>query len=76
MDEKLSSLLSQVLKVDPSRLGKDIIFSDLETWNSLCQMELIVGLEETFNMQLELDEIAEMTSVEAVRNIVINHKVG
>lgn len=46
-----------------------------EPWDSLHHLNLIVELEDAFDIEFEPEEIAEMKSVEAIVN-VINSKLS
>ncbi len=44
--------------------------SDVDGWNSLGHLQLIVRLEEELNLEFELDELFEMQSVGDIVRIV------
>ena len=46
---------------------------DVDNWNSLTHIELILGLEEMFGIQFVQDEIVEMTTVGAIRAALRRH---
>jgi acyl carrier protein len=46
---------------------------DVDKWNSLTHIELILGLEEMFGIQFAQDDIAEMTTVGAIRAVLRRH---
>lgn len=48
---------------------------DVEQWDSLKHMGLIVALEKHYSIELSGDEIAEMTSVGAIQTILKKHGV-
>ena len=43
---------------------------DVEAWDSLKHMELVVSLEEAFGMQLTFDEIVAMQSVGEIKRVL------
>lgn len=45
--------------------GEDIPFDSLEI-DSLCQFEIIMGIEEKLNLELDADEVFGMGSVDAL----------
>ena len=66
----LVAVLSGILDVPPGSLGDDVAMADVETWDSLRHIDLIVTLEETFALQFDADEIVEMRSVGAIRSVL------
>jgi len=45
-------------------------------WDSLKHIEIIVAIEGTYKIDLTGDEIADMTSVKAIREQLANHGVS
>ena len=54
----------------PSVLTDELAMQDVPTWNSLTHIDLVVGLEGAFAIELTQDEIVEMQSVGAIRRIL------
>ena len=44
--------------------------NDIEEWDSIAQMNLIVALEKEFNMKFKIDEIAKASSVKVMLEII------
>jgi acyl carrier protein len=72
----LNELLAETFSVDPSEVVDSLKMSDVEKWNSLTHIELIVGLEEMCGIQLTQDDVTEMTSVGAIRNVLRRYGVS
>ena len=70
MDEKIEGLLAEVLQVPVTTINDDLAMKDMEVWDSLKHMELIVTLEETFGLQLTFDDIVAMQSVREIKRVV------
>ena len=68
--DPLLGKLSEILSVAPSILTDDLAMQDVPTWNSLTHIDLVVGLEEAFAIELTQDEIVEMQSIGAIRRIL------
>jgi acyl carrier protein len=60
---KVKLILSRVLRLGINEITNEIQMSEKPEWDSLCHMEVIISLEEEFNVSFSLDEIVEMTSV-------------
>ena len=70
MDQKLTDLMSEVLQIPVSTITDDLSMKDLDLWDSLKHMEVIVSLEEKFDIQLTFDEIVTMQSVREIRRVL------
>ena len=70
MDAKVGNLLSEVLQMPASDITDDLTMKDVDAWDSLKHMELIVALEQGFEVQLSFDEIVAMQSVSAIKRVL------
>ena len=48
----------------------DLAMKDLDAWDSLKHMELIVSLEGSFDVQLTFEEIVAMQSVGEIKRVL------
>jgi len=53
-----------------SDIKDDLTMKDVDAWDSLKHMELIVALEQSFEVQLTFDEIVAMQSVSAIKRVL------
>lgn len=65
MDELLR-LIAAALKLPVGAIDPTTSMKTTEAWDSLAHMELVISLEEHYQIMLEADQIAQMTSVAAV----------
>lgn len=70
MDEKIEGLLAEVLQVPPTTITDELTMKDLDAWDSLKHMELVVSLEQNFDVQLSFDDIVAMQSVGAIKRVL------
>ena len=70
MDEKIEGLLADVLQVPPATITDELTMKDLDAWDSLKHMELVVSLEQNFDVQLSFDDIVAMQSVGAIKRVL------
>ena len=68
---KLESLLAEILQIPVTRITDNLAMRDVETWDSLKHMELIMLLEETFGIELTFDEIVAMQSVREIKRVLM-----
>lgn len=66
-------LIARLLNIPPARLTDQTTMKDVPEWDSLKHMELIVGLEQHYKIELTGDEIADMTSVAAIKDALKRH---
>ena len=70
MNNKLATLLADVFGMKPGEIHPELTKADVESWDSLKQMDLVVSLERDFNVTLELMDIVSMTSVAAIMEVL------
>lgn len=70
VDERVEGLLADVLQLPAASITDDLTMQDVDSWDSLKHMELIVSLEEAFGLQLTFDEIVAMQSVRAIKRVL------
>ena len=69
MNEKVLQTISEVLKVPQADLKPEMTIDQIDTWDSIKHMDLILTLEEKFNIQFEGDEIADMQSIKIMQDL-------
>jgi len=62
--------MADVLKMAETDITDNLTIDDLETWDSLKHMDLVVSIEQAFKIELTLDEIVIMTSVVAIKRVL------
>ena len=70
MDERVAGLLAEVLQMPAANITDGLAMRDVEAWDSLKHMELVVSLEEAFGLQLTFDEIVAMQSVGEIKRVL------
>lgn len=69
----IDELLAKLLRISADRITEDASMKTIAEWDSLKHIELIVGIEQHYGIELTGDEIAEMTSVKAIKTILKKH---
>jgi len=64
--EKLQNLIASTLKVTPDKITRETSDKDLVAWDSLAHVNLMMGLEQTFDLFLEVEDFTRLTSVPAI----------
>jgi acyl carrier protein len=65
--EQVKQVFARVMEVDPSQVGPATSPDNLEQWDSVAHVQLVMGLEEQFNLTISPEESIEF---ENVQNIV------
>lgn len=64
--EKLQQTMATTLKVQPSTITPTTRDEDLQSWDSLGQVNLIMALEQEFGVYIEVEDFGELKSVPAI----------
>ena len=70
MKRTVEHIMADVLKMPEIDITDNLTIDDLEAWDSLKHMDLVVSIEQAFNIELTLDEIIIMTSVVAIKRVL------
>ncbi|MCB9188192.1 MAG: acyl carrier protein [Flavobacteriales bacterium] len=73
MEEKINQVLVSTLKVTTEQAGQDLTMDDVNNWDSLTHMNLIVAIEDEFGIEMSGDDIAEMISFDAIKKTVAKY---
>ena len=74
MDDKLLNILAEVFEVKTSDLSIDLKKIDIGSWDSLKQMDLVLSIENSYDIILDMEEIVKMTSIKSIVDIVKSKK--
>lgn len=68
MDQKILHIMEEVFNTPNLTINTNQ--NNCEKWDSLHHLNLIVELEDEFDVEFEPEEIAEMKSFESVKNMI------
>ena len=66
-EEKLRAAVLTALRIRAERYQPDLKLGDLEEWDSLGHLELISQIESSFGVSFDVDDIAQLDSLAAIR---------
>lgn len=75
MNELKQNLTKWLKLSDATTIGNDLTMQNTRSWDSLTHMDLIIGLEEKYRIQLDGDEIIQCTSWPGIVTVLTNHGV-
>jgi acyl carrier protein len=64
--DKIQFTIATVLKLAPDQITRETAHKDLAAWDSLAHVNLMMSLEQTFDVFLEVEDFAKLTSVPAI----------
>jgi acyl carrier protein len=64
--ERLQATMATTLKVAPSKITPQLTNEDLAAWDSLGQVNLMMALEQTFDLYIEVEDFEGLHSVPAI----------
>ena len=70
--EKLKGIIADVLNVDEDEITMDTTFVDDLGADSLDVFQIIMGLEEVFDIEIPAEEAEKITTVEEAVNLIKN----
>ena len=70
MRERVYKIISQVFNVPIENINDESSSDDIETWDSLKHMNMVLALEEEFNVQFGEEQILEMLNVGLIIEIL------
>jgi acyl carrier protein len=68
MKEKIRKIMAAVFEMNAVDIEDSDDSTTIPNWDSLNHMNLIVALEEEFDVRFEDDEIVDLTSLKAIEN--------
>ena len=70
MNEELVSVLTDVFCLRVEQIVPELTKDDVGSWDSLKQMDLVMSIEQTFNISLEITDIIKMNSVANIMDVL------
>ncbi len=67
LERKIKNIMSVVFEVDEDQINDDSSPDTIVSWDSLKNINLVVALEEEFNIGFEDEEIIEMTNYKRIK---------
>jgi acyl carrier protein len=68
MERRLKTTIAAVLDIDPGTLGDDASPETIANWDSIKQMDIILAVEDEFDVRFRDETIAELASYVLIRD--------
>ena len=66
--------MADVLDIPVGQISSETSPDTVETWDSINHLSLVLALEQIFGVAFDLDEIPELTSIDAMVRAIECHK--
>lgn len=70
---KFERVIREILKIDPQNLPDETTMQDVQVWDSLRHLELIIAIEESIGRELTFAEINGARNLGAIRKFFDVH---
>ena len=70
IEERIKNVMSAVFEIPANKIGKESSPDNIESWDSLKHMNIVVALEEEFNIQFTDDEIIELINFSLMEAVI------
>jgi acyl carrier protein len=70
MNPKLAGVLAEVFGLRATEIQPALQKSEVGTWDSLKQMDLVMSLEREYGIALDIPDIVRMTSVATIMDVL------
>ena len=71
---EIRGIMSKVFEIDLSEISNNANQKDIMKWDSLQHLNLIVEIEDKFDISIDPEDISVMVTVEKIIEIVIKYK--
>lgn len=68
--EQLVEAFSNALEIDKNMVDNDLKYQGIPQWDSITHMILISEIESTFHIEIDADDVLEMSSFQKTKEIL------
>lgn len=74
--EKLVQAFSTALEIDPSTVKDELKYQSIPEWDSMSHMFLISEIEEAFDVEIDTDDVIDLSSVGKAKEILGKYDIS
>lgn len=67
LDERIKDVMAGVFGIDAASIDEDSSQDNIEAWDSIKTLDLIVSLEEEFDVSIPLEEVGNLTNFKFIK---------
>lgn len=64
--DQLKDIMASTLQISPDAISESVTMDDIEEWDSLGHVHIMVALEQAFDLYMDVEDFAELQSVPAI----------
>lgn len=68
--ERIKDVMSAVFEIDVDSINEESSQDNIENWESIKTLDLIVALEEEFGVTIPLEEVGNMTNFKYIKLMI------
>jgi acyl carrier protein len=66
MEDKIKKIMSKIFSLDVNQINKNTAINNVEKWDSLSHISLIISIENHFDLEFSSKETVKMISFKAI----------
>lgn len=70
LEEKLISIIAELLNVSPQGIDMNTKTDEMETWDSLATINIALAIEAEFDLSLTPEQMTQFTSVQNIYDVI------
>ena len=74
--EKYETIFMDSFSIDKTKLNEELVYESVPDWDSVGHMGLIAELEESFEIEMETDDIIDFSSFNKGKEILKKYNVN
>jgi citrate synthase len=74
--DELRDIMATALEISGEAIKEDSTMADIEEWDSLGHVHIMVALEQAFDLYMDVEDFAELDSVPAILQYLNKEKGG
>ena len=75
IEDRVKNVISAVFEIPVNKIGEESSPDNIESWDSLKHMNMVVALEDEFNIQFTDDELIELINMKLIM-VIIREKLS
>lgn len=72
-ESKLIQTIAEALELPPEKITSKTSSDNIEAWDSLKHLDIVLNVERTYNVKFKTSEISELVSVERIEQALRQH---
>jgi len=70
IDLQVKTIFSNLFSIEPSQIHSKLSPADVDKWDSLQHLNLVVAIEEEFGISIDAEQITEMLTYELIISLI------